>query len=143
MINPINYSIRIYSCHFFLIAIITFLSGCNGLLLSDRQKVVKASHEAVCNEKDFKAMRPYLSKNSLPILDISTSITNLSQLFLGNALSDRIAIECHSAGQQFVDEIKVSDVRYIVRTKNSSVEGIVETVVIFESGNWKISLLGR
>ena len=128
---------------FLIFALLGLLSGCNGMLLSERQKVVKASHDAVCNEKDFKAMRPYLSKNSLPILDLSTSIANISQIFLGSALSDRIAVECHSAGQNFVDEIKVTDERYIVRTKNSGTAEVVETVVILEGGIWKISILGR
>jgi len=128
---------------FLIFSLLGLLTGCNGMLLSERQKVVKASHDAVCNEKDFKAMRPYLSKNSLPILDLSTSIANIGQIFLGSAISDRIAVECHSEGQNFVDEIKVTDQRYIVRTKNSGIEEVVETVVILEDGIWKISILGR
>lgn len=88
-------------------------------------------------------MRPYLSKSSLPILELSSSLTNLSQIFIGSALSDRIAVECHSGEQKFVDEIKVNNERYIVRTKNSKAESLVETVVILEDGVWKIALLGR
>jgi|LauGreDrversion4_2_1035121.scaffolds.fasta_scaffold24488_4 hypothetical protein len=127
---------------FLIFLLLGLLTGCNGMLLSERQKVVRASHDAVCNEKDFKAMRPFLSKSSLPILDLSTSIANIGQIFLGGALSDRIAVECHSAGQSFVDEIKVTDERYIVRTKNSGSAEVVETVVILENGIWKISILG-
>lgn len=119
------------------------LSGCNGIILSERQKVIKASHDAVCKEKDFKAMRPFVSKSSTLILDLSTSLTDLSQIFVGSAVSDRIAIECHSGRQQFVDEVKVSDERYIVRTKNLGSEILIETVVIFEDGAWKIALIGR
>jgi hypothetical protein len=121
----------------------SLLVGCDGMFLSERQKVVKTSHEAVCKENDFKAMRPYLSKSSLPILELTSSLTNLSQIFIGSALSDRIAVECHSGEQKFVDEIKVSDERYIVRTKNSKADSLVETVVILEDGVWKIALLGR
>lgn len=126
-----------------LLALLSLLLGCHGLMLTERQKVVKTSHEAVCKENDFKAMRPYLSKNSIPILELTSSLTNLSQIFIGSALSDRIAVECHSGEQKFVDEIKVSDERYIVRTKNSKADSLVETVVILEDGVWKIALLGR
>jgi hypothetical protein len=126
-----------------MFALLSFLLGCNGILLTERQKVVKHSQEAVCKESDFKAMRPYVSKNSIPILELSSSLTNLSQIFLGSSLSDRIAIECHSGEQKFVDEIKVNDERYIVRTKNSKTDNLVETVVILEDGVWKIALLGR
>jgi hypothetical protein len=122
---------------------VTMLVACNGIFLSERQKVVKNSHEAVCQAGDFKAMRPYISKSSIPVLELSSSLTNLSQIFIGNALSDRIAVDCHSGEQKFVDEIKVSDERYIVRTKNSNTNNIVETVVIREEGIWKIALMGR
>ena len=126
-----------------MLVLLSFLVGCNGVLLTERQKVVKHSQEAVCKENDFKAMRPYVTKNSIPILEISSSLTNLSQILLGSALSDRIAVECHSGEQRFVDEIKVNDQRYIVRTKNSDANSLVETVVILEDGVWKIALLGR
>ena len=125
------------------VVLLVGLLGCNKFFLSERQKVVKASHEAVCNEKDFKGMRPYLSKSSIPLLELSSSLANLSQMFVGSALSDRIAIECHSGEMRFVDEIKVSDERYIVRTKNPGSEALVETIVILEDGAWKIALLGR
>ena len=126
-----------------LLAVLSSLMGCYGLLLTERQKVVKTSHEAVCKDNDIKAMRPYLSKGSLPILELSSSLTNLGQIFIGSALSDRIAVECHSGEQKIVDEIKINNERYIVRTKNSKAESLVETVVILEDGVWKIALLGR
>ncbi|TXI09568.1 MAG: hypothetical protein E6Q68_10025 [Polynucleobacter sp.] len=88
-------------------------------------------------------MRPYVSKNSTTIFDLSSSLASLSQIFVGQALSDRIAIECHSGELRFIDEIKVSDERYIVRTKNPGSESLTETTLIFEDGTWKISLLGR
>lgn len=122
---------------------VTTLVACNGISLSERQKVVKNSHDAVCQASDFRAMRPYISKSSIPVFELSSSLTNLSQIFTGHALSDRIAVECHSGEQKFVDEIKVSDERYIVRTKNSNTNNIVETVVIREEGVWKIALMGR
>jgi hypothetical protein len=34
----------------------------------------------------------------------------------------------------FIDEIKVSDGRYIVRTKNPESEGLIKTIVILEDG---------
>ena len=75
--------------------------------------------------------------------ELSSSLTNLSQIFTGSALSDRIAIACHSGKQKFFDEIKVNNERYIVRTKNSNAKHLVETVVILEDGVWNIALLGR
>lgn len=140
--NSFNSQIRSFSV-LTLLTLISLFYGCNGLLLTERQKVIKTSHEAVCKEKDFKAMRPYVSKSSILILELSSSLTNLSQVLLGSELSDRIAIECHSGEQKFIDEIKVSDERYIVRTKNSNPNSLVETVVILEDGVWKIALLGR
>jgi hypothetical protein len=81
------------------------LLGCDRLLLSERQKIVRASHEAVCKENGLKPMRPYVSKNSTTIFDLSSSLEKLSQIFVGQALSDRIAIECHTSEPRFVDEI--------------------------------------
>ena len=126
-----------------MLALPAGLLGCNYLFLSERQKIVKASHEAVCKDNDFKAMRPFVSKSSVPILEFSSSLTSLTQILMGSALSDRIAVECHAGDQRFVDEIKVNDERYIVRTKNPGSESLIETVVVFEDGAWKIALLGR
>ena len=119
------------------------VSGCSQWVMGDRQKVVSAAHEALCKENDFKAMRPFVSKNSLLVLDLTSAITNIGQVFFGSAMSDRIAIECHAGQQRFVDEIKVSDQRFIVRTKNTGSEEIIETVMLLEDGVWKIALLGR
>jgi hypothetical protein len=120
----------------------TILVGCEQFSLSERQKVVQASHDAVCKTKDLNAMKPFVTESSKPILEISTSITSLSQIFLGNTLSDRIAVECQSTKLGFVDEIKVNEQRYIVRTRQTGAQEVKESVLILENGAWKISLLG-
>ena len=58
------------------------VSGCSQWVMGDRQKVVSAAHEALCKENDFKAMRPFVSKNSLLVLDLTSAITNIGQVFL-------------------------------------------------------------
>ena len=126
-----------------VLAVMQSLGGCEQWVMSDRQKVVKAAHEAICSEKDLEAIKPFVSKSSLPLLELTSAITNFGQVLIGSALSDRIAVECHSGQQRFVDEIKVSERRFIVRTKNPGSEEIIETVVLLEEGNWKIALLGR
>lgn len=125
------------------VTMVLAVSSCSQWVMSDRQKVVFAAHEALCKENDFKAMRPFVSKNSLSVLDLTSVITNIGQAFVGSPISDRIAVECHAGQQNFVDEIKVNDQRFIVRTKNPGSEEIIETVMLLEDGVWKIALLGR
>lgn len=125
------------------IVLLISLVACTGLLLSERERVVHEAHEAVCRASDYKAMRPFLSKGSVPLLDLSTSLTSLTQAVTGSALADYIATQCHSGEQTVVDEIRVNDDRYIVRTKTAQSDRVSETVVVREDGAWKISLLGR
>ena len=124
----------------FLVVLI-LLIGCHELRLSARQKVIKESHDAVCQSLDIKAMLPFVSKSSQPLLELSSSLSNLSQIFLGNLIPDRIAVECQSSNLHFVDEIKVTDQRYIVRTRKTDSSEFTETIMVLENGVWKISLL--
>jgi len=117
------------------------LSGCDSLMLSERQKVVQESHDAVCKARDLGAMRPFVSKSSIPLLDISEPVVAFAGLF-GMNVADRIAIECKSNKLKFIDEVQVSESRYIIRTKYSESTEPNETVLVLEDGKWKISLLG-
>jgi len=117
------------------------LYGCDSLLLSERQKVVQESHDAMCKARDLQAMRPFVTTSSIPLLDISKPIVAFAGLF-GMNVADRIAIECKSNKLKFVDEVQVSESRYIIRTKYSESIELNETVLVLEEGKWKISLLG-
>ena len=117
------------------------LSGCDSLMLSERQKVVQESHDTVCKARDLQAMRPFVSKSSIPLLDISEPVVALAGLF-GMNVADRIAIECKSNKLKFIDEVQVSESRYIIRTMYSESTEPNETVLVLEDGKWKISLLG-
>ena len=127
----------------FALMLVHLLAGCTQWITSERYKVVREAHEALCKENDFAAMKPFLSKNSLPLLNLTSAISNFGDIFIEGVVSDRIAVECHGSQLRFVDEIKVNDKRYIVRTRSASSQDAVETVVLFEDGKWKIALLGR
>jgi len=117
------------------------LYGCDSLLLSERQKVVQESHDAMCKARDLQAMRPFVTSSSIPLLDISKPIVAFAGLF-GMNVADRIAIECKSNKLKFIDEVQVSESRYIIRTKYPESIELNETVLVLEEGKWKISLLG-
>lgn len=53
------------------------LCGCDSLLLNERQKVVKDSHDAMCKARDLQAMRPFVTTNSMSLLDISKPVVAL------------------------------------------------------------------
>ena len=118
------------------------LAACGDLTLNERQKTVKASNDAMCKARDLQAMRPFVTASSQPLLDISKPVVAIAGLF-GMNVADRIAIECQSTKLQFIDEIQVSDHRYIVRTKHSDSVNVSETILVLEDGKWKISLLGN
>ena len=126
-----------------LTTVVSTLGACDSIVLSERQRVVKTSHDAVCQASDYRAMRPFVSRNSVPLLDLSTSVSSMAQVVAGSALADYIATKCHEGTQTFVDEVRVRDDRYIVRTKMTESGPLTETVVVREGGVWKISLLGR
>jgi len=86
-------------------------------------------------------MRPFVTISSIPLLDISKPVVAFSGL-IGMNVADRIAIECKSNKVKFIDEVQVSESRYIIRTKYSESTELNENVLILEDGKWKISLLG-
>lgn len=114
-------------------------TGCDALVLSQRQQVVQDAHDAICMTRDISSMKPFVAKKSQSLLDLSASLTGLAKIFGGVNISDRIAIECHTAKLKFIDEIKVSEDRYIIRTQSGDSQQMEEMVVVFEDGAWKIS----
>ena len=119
--------------------VLTF-AGCGEILLSPRQQVVRDAHRAICEARNVKAMAPYVTERSRPMLELATSLAELGQAFSGGALADRIAVECQSARTEFLDEVQVSETRFIVRTRISGKAEITDTVVVQEGGQWRIAL---
>ena len=118
--------------------------GCDSVTLSPRQQVVKDANKALCEARSLKGMLPYVTERSRAMLDLASSMAELGSMFQGQSLADRIAVECATAsGPQFVDEVKVSETRYVVRTRASSKGEVTETIVVLEGGRWKIALTGK
>ena len=119
------------------------LSACSELTQSPRQKVVRDAHAAVCERRDIMAMAPYLTEKSQPALKLMGSMAELGKIFGANA-SDRLAVECQTgAGFEFLEEVKVTETRYIVRTKSRGSTEVTEYIVVQEAGQWKIMLGGK
>jgi hypothetical protein len=113
-------------------------------MLSPRQQVVKDANKALCEARSLKGMLPYVTERSRAMLELASSMAELGSLFQGQNLADRIAVECATgSGPQFVDEVKVSETRYVVRTRPSSKGEVTETIVVLEGGRWKIALTGK
>jgi hypothetical protein len=126
-----------------LLACVLVLSACDSVTLSPRQKVVKEAQRAMCDSRSLKGMLPYVSEKSRPMLELASSMAELGTLLSGQSLADRIAIECTGSGPDFVDEVRVTDVRYIVRTRTPGQKDLTETIVVLEGGVWKIALQGK
>jgi hypothetical protein len=119
------------------------LSACSELMQSPRQKVVRDAHAAVCEKRDIMAMGPFLTEKSQPALKLMGSMAELGKLFGANA-SDRLAIECQTgAGFEFLEEVKVTETRYVVRTRSRGSAEVTEYIVVQEAGQWKIMLGGK
>lgn len=120
-----------------------FLTGCSELLLSPRQQVVRDAQKAVCDKRDIMAMAPFVSEKSVPALKLMGSMAELGKAIGANPV-DRLAVECQtSSGLEFLEEVRVTDTRYIVRTKSRANGEVTEHVVVQESGQWKIQLAGK
>lgn len=119
------------------------LSACSELIQTPRQKVVRDAHAAVCEKRDVMAMAPFLTEKSQPALKLMGSMAELGAIFGANA-SDRLAIECQTgAGFEFLEEVKVTETRYVVRTKSRGSSKVSEYIVVQEGGQWKIVLGGK
>jgi hypothetical protein len=119
------------------------LVACDAVTLSPRQKVVKEATQAMCNARSLKGMLPFVTERSRPMIELASSMGELGSLLKGQNLADRIAVECAEGGPEFVGEIKVSETRYIVRTKAAGKGDFTETVVVREGDAWKIAMDGK
>ena len=127
----------------FCAGFIFLLAACGQYALTPRQAVVRDAMKAVCDQRSFSAMGPYLTETSKPMIELITSMAELGKI-MGENPADKIAIECQSGGgAEFFDEIRVTDSRYIVRLRNKGSHEITEYIVIQESGSWKIELTGK
>lgn len=117
--------------------------ACGDLNLSPRQEVVRAANKALCEKLDIRAMIPFVTESSQPLLNLAGSFAELGKV-LGENSADRMAVECQTGkGFDFAQEVKVSEARYVVRTKSRATGEITEYVVVLESGKWKIALTGK
>lgn len=126
-----------------LVVVLCALVSCGGLFLSPRERVIFDAFTAVCKTKDLRSLAPYLTNTSRKTLALANPLLGLTGLF-GSNVADQIAIECQTGdGLDFAEEVKVSDSRYIVRTRSKTSGEITEYVVLWERGTWKIALLGK
>ena len=120
--------------------VLVAMTGCDALMLSPRQKVVRDATRAVCEARDIQAMSPFLTEKSRPMLELATSFIGLGKV-LGMNPADAIAKDCKDSEEsEMLDEVKVSDTRYIVRSRAKSRGETQETIVVQENGQWRITL---
>lgn len=119
------------------------LTGCDLLDTSPRKKVLKEAIKSVCNQKNIEAIEPHVTEASRPLVQLAATFSKLGDATGLVQVTDSIAIACADSQVKIMDEVKVTDSRYIVRAKmdeNSSVENFT---LVLENGNWKIALIGN
>ena len=117
--------------------------GCDQLDTSPRKKVLKDAIQAVCNQKSIEAIEPYVTETSRPIVQLAATFSKLGDATGLVQVTDSIAIACADSQVKILDEVKVSDSRYIVRAKTGQDNSVENFTIVLENGNWKIALIGN
>lgn len=118
-------------------------TGCDQLDTSPRKKVVKDAIRGVCSQKNIEAIDPYVTEASRPIVQLAATFSKLGDATGLVRVTDSIAIACADTQVKIVDEVKVSDSRYIVRAKMGEENSVENFTIVLENGNWKIALIGN
>ena len=118
------------------------LAGCDSFVMSPRAEVVKSMESAICRDRNMRAAEPYVTEASKPVLQLVVAAADLAQIFQKNALADLVAAECHNWKFRLIEEIKVDEGRYILRTGEQE-SRMQEFVVVRENGEWKVALSGK
>ena len=119
------------------------LAGCDQLDTSPRKKVVRDAISSVCNQKNIEAIEPYVTEASRPLVQLAATFSKLGDATGLVQITDSIAIACADSQIKIVDEVKVSESRYIVRAKTGEGSSVENFTIVLENGNWKIALLGN
>lgn len=119
------------------------LAGCDQLDTSPRKKVVKDAIKAVCNQNSIEAIDPYVTEASRPLVQLAATFSKLGDATGLVRVTDSIAIACADSQIKILDEVKVSDSRYIVRAKTGQDNSVENFTIVLENGNWKIALIGN
>jgi hypothetical protein len=119
------------------------LVGCDQLDPSPRKKVVKDAIRSVCNQKNIEAIEPYVTESSKPLVQLAATFSKLGEAAGLVQVTDSIAIACADTEVKVLDEVKVSDARYIVRARMGADNSVENFTVVLEQGNWRIALIGN
>ncbi len=119
------------------------LTGCDQLDTSPRKKVVKDAIKSVCNQKSIEAIEPYVTEASRPVVQLAATFSKLGDATGLVQVTDSVAIACADSQVKVLDEVKVSDSRYIVRATTGQDNSVENFTIVLENGNWKIALLGK
>ena len=125
-----------------LFIVLAGLSGCDQFDTSPRKKVVKDAIKSVCNQSNIEAIDPYVTEASRPIVQLAATFSKLGDASGLVRVTDSIAIACADTQVKILDEVKVSDSRYIVRVKTGEQNAVENFTIVLENASWKIALLG-
>ncbi len=117
--------------------------GCDQLDVSPHKKVVKDAIRSVCNQKNIEAIESYVTESSKPLIKLAATFSKLGEAAGLVQVTDSIAIACADTEVKLLDEVKVSDTRYIVRARMGADNSVENFAVVLEQGNWKIALIGN
>ena len=118
-------------------------AGCDQLDTSPRKKVVKDAIKSVCNQSSIEAIDPYVTEASKPLVQLAATFSKLGDASGLVRVTDSIAIACADIQVKILDEVKVSDSRYIVRLKTGKENSVENFIIVLENGSWKIALIGN
>jgi hypothetical protein len=126
-----------------LFFVVAALAGCDQLDTSPRKKVVKDAIKSVCNQSNIEAIDPYVTEASRPLVQLAATFSKLGDASGLVQVTDSIAIACADTQVKILDEVKVSDSRYIVRVKTGEQNAVENFTIVLENGSWKIALIGN
>ncbi|MCE2860732.1 MAG: hypothetical protein LW731_12985 [Oxalobacteraceae bacterium] len=118
-------------------------AACDQFDMSPRKKVVKEAIRSVCSQKNIEAIEPYVTESSKSLIQLAATFSKLGEATGLVQITDSIAIACADTQVKVLDEVKVSDVRYIVRARLGEENAVENFTLVLEQGNWKIALIGN
>lgn len=126
-----------------LFFVVAGIAGCDQLDPSPRKKVVKDAIKSVCNQSNIEAIDPYVTEASRPLVQLAATFSKLGDASGLVQVTDSIAIACADTQVKILDEVRVSDSRYIVRVKTGEQNAVENFTIVLENGSWKIALIGN
>lgn len=126
-----------------LLCVCFLIAACDQILPSPRQKVVSEAIEQLCRQNNISVLESFATESSKPVIKLVASLAQLGDATGLVRVADNIAVACKDGQVKIVDEVRVSDVRYVVRIRTGKNNETEDLAVVLEGGLWKIAFIGN